>query len=77
MPVNENLTHWDSMNCVMHKITLEQKMGLKKDIAGSRRKQLRWYGQIMRITKLLDRLQNGPHDGKEARQTSQYMEGWE
>jgi hypothetical protein len=30
-----------------------------------------------RIAKLLNMLQNGTHRGKEARQTSQYMEGWD
>jgi hypothetical protein len=45
--------------------TIKTKMGMQKDILQEiEEQQLRWYGHVMRIAELLDRLHTGTHRGK-------------
>jgi hypothetical protein len=61
--------------------TIRIKMGLKKDILQEiEEQQLKWYGHVMRTEdcKIARQVAEwNPQGEKEARQTSQYMEGWD
>jgi hypothetical protein len=56
---------------------LEQKMGMKKDILQEMEElQLRWYGHVMRMEDCRIARQVAEWN-PQARQTRQYMEGWD
>jgi hypothetical protein len=53
---------------------IRTKMGTKRNIFQEiKEQQLRWYGHVMRM----EDCRIARQGGKEARQTSQYLEGWD
>jgi hypothetical protein len=58
----------------------QKKIGMKRHITGNRRAAIEkvWSRSCeWRTAEFLDGLQSGTHRGKDTRQTSQHVEGWD